>query len=162
MRIDEIIITQTNERISQELSNVSADELKANVLAGIAPFFALLAVSQNWQFFKLELWYIALPFMATITVLVTSFLIALYIIKPKSRFLLWDPQSSIDEYSKMSEPDAKRKLRDELLTAYRSIEESREKNSKSLKLGYILLMCGSIGALIILLAAEIFGKAFGN
>jgi hypothetical protein len=159
-KITEIIITQTNERISQEMSNLSADELKANVLAGIAPFFALLAVSQNWQFFDSDLWHIAIPFLITIIVLVSSFLIALYILKPKSTFSLWDPVSSATEYSKLTADAAREKLKEELMVIIQSMEESRTKNSKLLKAGYILLIFGSIGALAILLSAEIFGIAF--
>lgn len=159
-RINEIIITQTNERISQELSNLSADELKANVLAGIAPFFALLAVSQNWQFFNPDSWYIAVPFLITVITLVIAFLLALFILRPKAAFDLWDPVSSNEEYSKMITIEAKETLKHDLIEAYNSIEKSREKLSKLIKLGYSLLIGGSVGSLVILIVAQIFDKAF--
>lgn len=160
IKITEMIITQTNERISQEMSNLSADELKANVLAGLAPFFALLAVSQNWKFFDSGLLHVVIPFLVTIIVLISSFLMALYILKPKTKFSLWDPEASASIFYEMTADAAKEKLKEQLIFVMKSIEGSRAANSKLLKIGYILLIFGSVGSLTILIVAKIFGIAF--
>jgi len=155
IKIDELIIEHTRDRITHELNNVSADELKANVLAGISVIFAILVVSQNWIFFTMSVWYIVLPISITLGFLVTTFVFAIKVLSPRTkRFTLWDPRKSNDHYSSMTLENIKKELKGELVTFFEAIEKSREKDRKYIKAGYGFLLSGSIGILITLLVVK--------
>ena len=54
-----MIIDQTNLRIQEELSNLSADELKASIIVGVVPaIFGLLAAVASTIFAKILLMFV--------------------------------------------------------------------------------------------------------
>jgi len=155
IEIDELIIEHTRDRITHELNNVSADELKANVLAGISVIFAILVVSQNWTFFTTPVWYIVLPIIITVGFLITTFVFAIKVLSPRTkRFTLWDPRKSNDHYSSMKLDDVKKELKEELVTFFEEIVKSRKKDEMYIKSGYYFLLTGSIGIFITLLVVQ--------
>lgn len=75
--VDEFIIKETKERINQELQNVSADELKANVVAAISVVFAILVLSEFLRIYEKitedDIWVSLILVSISIIVLFVSF-----------------------------------------------------------------------------------------
>lgn len=149
---DKIIIDQTNVRIQEELSNLSADELKASVIVGVVPaIFGLLAAIAHPVFTQIIAdpnWYdllLVIPF----TILLISFMSALKVIFPRTRFDLWEPRDSNNEYASLSLATLNQKLKKERISDFESIRDSRDKDATHLKVGYILLILGSLSLLAI-------------
>jgi len=149
---NKMIIDQTNLRIQEELSNLSADELKASVIVGVVPaIFGLLAavastifakIFQNFTIYNMAIF---LPF----GLLIISFFLALKVIFPRTRFDLWEPRDSNNEYSALKIEDATKKLKEERIEDFESIRDSRDKDATNLKYGYVLLIFGSLSLLVI-------------
>jgi len=154
--LTKIITRHTVVRINQELSNVSADELKANALAAIAVIFAILSVSQNWIYLEENRhWFIFLPFFTALGLLVISFIFAIIVLRPRKRFDLWLPRDSNNFYAEKNLTTTTRLIKEELITSFEGIERSRDKDRKFIKYGYILLVFGSIGILMTMLISRL-------
>lgn len=157
---DDLLIQIINERIQQEFSNLSADELKSNVLAATSVLFAVLAISSNLKIFLLDYNFTILyiGYFGSLAILITSFILAIYVIQPKKdKWDLWDPESSVKAYYAMDDlTEIKRLIRNELVVIFDDIQTSREKYGGHLRLGYSLLVIGSIIMLITLISVQYF------
>ena len=155
--LTKIITRHTVERINQELSNVSADELKANALAAIAVIFAILSVSQNWIYLEENRhWFIFLPFFTALGLLVISFIFAIFVLRPRKRFELWLPRDSNNYYAEKNLTTTRRMIKEELIISFEGVVISRDKDRKFIKFGYIFLLFGSIGILMTMLISRLW------
>lgn len=157
---DDLFIKLTQERISQELNNLSADEMKVNVLVAISVIFAIIAISGNQAFLpdNIQCW-IIIPFFVAWCFVVLSFIVGIKVLKPrKDRFTLWDPKESENYYNEMSLTEARNKIKDELIDYFVTIRTSRKKDSAYIKWGYYFLFGGSIVMLITSLLLMFFGS----
>ncbi len=147
---DDLVIRLTQDRIQQELSNLSADELKANVLAGISVIFAILAVSEMLNFFKNEPeWYFILPYFVGLTLVVAAFVYGIVVLRPKDdRFELWLPKESDEEYKEKTVTEVKKSIKDDLISNFETIVNSRDRDAIYIKSGYKFLLFGSLAMLI--------------
>jgi len=156
--IDDLFIKLTQERTTQELNNLSADEMKVNVLVGVSVIFAVIAISGNLDFINANLdCFLLIPFFGGWATIIFSFILGMIILKPrKYRFTLWDPEKSKNYYDQMSIQDARKKIKAELIEFYKTIKESRLSDSKFIKFGFYLLFGGSIVILITSLLIKFF------
>lgn len=150
---DDVIINQTNIRIQEELNNLSADELKASVIVAIVPaifgILSALTLDTFVSIFKNPNWYdvfLLIPF----GLLIFAFVLAAKVIFPRTRFELWDPRDSNNEYSILKIADVKKTLKKERIEDFESIKGSRDKDAKNLKIGYVFLILGAVLMLIFL------------
>lgn len=156
---DDLLIQIINERTQQEFSNLSADELKANVLAATSVIFAVLAISTNLKIFSLNhnFAWLYFSYFGSLIILLASFILAMYVIKPKkNRWKLWSPEKSVRVYHTMDNPEVKREIRNELVDIFNGIKTAREKYGRHLRVGYSLLIIGSIIMLITLILFQYF------
>jgi len=152
VEFNKLIIKQTNVSIQEELSHLSAGELKASVIVAVVPvIFGLLSVIAPTTFAKIFQnfdWYdliLLIPFI----LLILAFVFALQVIFPRTKFDLWDPRDSNDEYIDLKEEGAIiKKLKEERIDDFESIRDSRDKDVTYLRIGYALLIVGSLTLLL--------------
>lgn len=148
---DDLIINQTNIRIQEELSNLSADELKASIIVGVIPtIFGLLAVFrfETYSHIFSIMSFNSIILLVPLGILVTSFFFGLRVLLPRGRFDLWIPRDSNNEYSKLTISQTKKKLKEERIEDFEDIEKSRKTDAVFLVVGYLLLFVGSVGIFI--------------
>lgn len=164
--MDDFIIEQTKERLTQELDNLSADEMKANVVVGVSVIFAILGVSQYLQIYEdinsALVGYTLILFTITLITLLSSFFHALKVLYPrKKRFDLWNPRESNNDYSiravNATMSQIKKEYKEEIIKNYETILDAREKDAEHLKWGYIFLIIGTISIFITLFVSKSFG-----
>ncbi len=164
--MDDFIIEQTKERLTQELNNLSADEMKANVVVGVSVIFAILGVSQYLQIYEdinsALVGYTVILFTITLITLLFSFFHALKVLYPrKKRFDLWNPRESNNDYSiravNATMSQVKKDYKEEIIKNYETILDAREKDAGHLKWGYIFLIIGSISIFITLFVSKSYG-----
>lgn len=80
--------------------------------------------------------------------LIISYILAFTVIFPRTRFDLWEPRESNEEYAKLSMKDLTKKLKEERIDDFESIRDSRGKDAKKLTCGYVLLIIGSLTLLL--------------
>lgn len=160
--VDDIVIHHTEERIRQELDNLSASELKASIIVGVVPTIFGLLVSFRLDFFtnaiKNPSIESTLPIFIILGFLVAAFVFALKVIIPRERLWLWKPRESNNHYSNMNDISVKKELKEELIQNFEIIAASRQKDARHIIVGYFCLIIGSAGIFITFLILSIFGK----
>jgi hypothetical protein len=162
--VNDFIIRETKERINQELQNMSADELKSNVVAATSVVFAILLISEFLRIYSTIdveiLWLPLILVSVTIVILFISFLNGIKVLFPRSdRFNLWLPRSTNESYAErkiQNQREIQKEFKEELIHNFESIELARKIDGYFLTWGYALLIGGSLISFITLLLTHIF------
>jgi len=166
--IDDFIINNTKERIDQELQNVAADELKANILAGTSIILLILSFTEYFQGITKHAMSnsdILLTLILSLIALALAFVCGIFIIFPRNRLQLWKPRESNDEYAAKNITEfsktEKREFKEEIIKNFEVIESSRGKDGIFLRFGYATLSFGVIMSFITLYLHTFVEKSNG-
>lgn len=150
---DDIIIHQTNERISQEFSNISSLETKAGILIGfIAAMLTIILSNPVTNMFREHInknFYGLIPAAFGILFFSVAFVIPLLVIMPRRKLALIDPRTINNELRKFELPEIKRQLRHNLIKTFEILENERNKEISAVKSSFIFLGLGSLCFIIV-------------
>lgn len=138
---DDAMIDLTKDRIQQELSNISSDELKSSFLVGISATLLgiLFAIGPFNDLIKTNnlAW---IP----IILLVLNCLIQIGILFPRSRMKLMLPRQTNDDFGNKDLPELKKAIKDRLIENYEYIAKERKYDGNIIRIGFILLMASVV------------------
>jgi len=156
--VDDILIPLFNQRISQEFNNISSSEIKASIIIAtcVALFAIFLAPTNTINFEKIsEPGYARILILIIMVSFVSAFFLALLIVFPRGRTRMIFPRPLNNTIARKSVPDAKNKIKQDLVENFEFIENHRISDTNYLKGGYILLSIGFIGIVIGLMFIDI-------
>ena len=138
---DDVIIDLTKDRIQQELSNISADELKSSFLVGIsATLLGILFAIGSFN----ELIIANRLSWTPIVILAFNCFLQLGILFPRSRLRLVKPRETNDEFGNKELPELKKAIKDTLIENYEYIAKERKYDGHIIRIGFVALMASIV------------------
>lgn len=155
---DDIIIENTRERISQELSNFSSIETKAGIViaasAAIITFILTPSISSDYANSVMNNTWLIWPLVVGISGFAVSFGMALSLVIPRKKLDLLDPRKMNNEFNELQFKEIKRQIRHNLIQGFEDLQKERNKETWALTYSFIMLGVGAIGFLIIRFVAH--------
>lgn len=138
---DDEIIDITNDRIQQELTNISADELKSSFLIGISATLLgiLFTIGSFNDLIKENIlnW-------APIALLMLNCIIQIAILFPRDRLMLMIPRILNDDYGNKELSELKKEIKNSLIKNFEYIANSRRYDGNVIRLGFGLLFASIV------------------
>lgn len=155
---DDIVIEQTNERITQEIEISSSTETKANIMIGIIGLIFTLEATIGMRFFSAILQeniYFIIPFIIGSSLLVVSFCLSFAVIRPRSKLKLLTPRKLNNMLYDLPPEEVKYHLKNNLIENFEVIQKGVSDDLRYLKcsIGFFIFA-------IISLSIPFFVKAY--
>lgn len=134
---DDVMIDLTKDRIQQELSNISSDELKSSFLVGISATLLgiLFAIGPFNELINTN----SLAWIPII-LLAVNCLIQIAILFPRLRMKLMLPRETNDDFGNNELPELKKAIKNKLIENFEFIAKERKYDGNVIRIGFILLM----------------------
>lgn len=150
---NEMSISLFSQRISDELSNISAYETKASiVIASSLAVLGILFTNQNFSSMSIiSEFYTKLIKAGIVVPFVLSFFFGLYIVMPRERLSLVIPRNFNNNYGLKKKSKYLEDLKHSLIKNVEFMEDSRITETVCLKISYVLQSIGFVMLVMVLL-----------